>query len=113
MDHLKTITMEMPPFKAELKDYGSFPEHPLFINTVSKIPFQMLLKELRTVRRLIKLREKEPWFANVFYSPLAISLTSEQYKKAWAEYSKRRFTGSFIADSMLLLKRKVGEKIIK
>ena len=28
----------------------------------------------------------------------------------WLEYSHRQFTGRFIADAMLLLKRSVGEK---
>ncbi|HUZ60508.1 MAG TPA: hypothetical protein VMU83_17185 [Hanamia sp.] len=110
MDHLKTIAMGMPPFKAELKDYGSFPEHTLFIKAASRIPLQMLMKDLRSIRRLIKLPGNELYFANEFYIPLAIRLTPEQYNKAWTEYRKRHFTGSFIADSMLLLKRKVGER---
>ena len=110
INHLRTIAMGMPPFKAELKDYGSFPSHTLFINVASKIPLQMLMKDLRTVRRLIKSPDKEPNFANEFYIPLAIRLSPEQYDKAWLEYSKRQFSGSFIADSMLLLKRRSGEK---
>lgn len=110
INHLKTIAMGMPPFKAELKDYGSFPAHTLFINVASKIPLQMLIKDLRTVRRLIKSPNQEPYFMNEFYIPLAIKLTPEQYEKAWLEYSKRKFSGSFIADSMLLLKRREGEK---
>jgi len=110
MNHLKMIAMGMPPFKVELKDYGSFPEHTLFINVASKIPLQMLMKDLRSIRRFLKSPEQEPYFANEFHIPIAIKLTSEQYEKAWREYSHRQFTGSFIADSMLLLKRKTGER---
>jgi hypothetical protein len=33
-----------------------------------------------------------------------------QYEKAWQEYSRKSFTGSFIADAMLLLKRRPGKK---
>ncbi|HEX5654987.1 MAG TPA: hypothetical protein VFX58_18050, partial [Chitinophagaceae bacterium] len=32
-----------------------------------------------------------------------------QYEKAWLEYSHKHFTGRFIADSMILLKRPEGE----
>jgi len=110
INHLKMIAMGMPPFKANLKDYGSFPTHTLFINVSSKIPLQMLMKDLRTTRRLIKSPHQEPYFANEFYIPLAIKLAPLQYEKIWQEYSHRQFTGSFIADSMLLLKRKTGEK---
>jgi hypothetical protein len=110
VSNLKMIAMGMPPFKALLKDYGSFPMHTLFINVSSKIPLQMLMKDVRTVRRLIKSSGQEPYFTNEFYIPIAVKLTPEQYEKAWQEYSHRQFTGSFVADSMLLLKRKVGEK---
>lgn len=110
MDHLKLLAMGMPAFKVELKDYGSFPAQTLFINVSSKTPLQMLMKELRTARRLIKSPGEEAYFANDFYIPIAVKLTPEQYEKATSEYSQRRFTGSFIADSMLVLKRRMGEK---
>lgn len=110
INHLKTIAMGMPPFMTELKDYGSFPSHTLFINVASKIPLQMLMKDLRTARHFIKSTDREPYFTNEFYIPLAIKLTPDQYDKIWPHFSKRRFTANFIADSMLLLKRMAGEK---
>jgi hypothetical protein len=33
-----------------------------------------------------------------------------QYEKGWLEYSQKHFTGKFIADAMLLLKRLPNEK---
>jgi hypothetical protein len=33
-----------------------------------------------------------------------------QYEQGWLDYSHRHFTGRFIADGMLLLKRRVGTK---
>lgn len=41
---------------------------------------------------------------------VARKLAPWQYEKGWLEYSHRHFTGRFIADGMLLLKRPVGEK---
>lgn len=109
MDHLRTIAMGMPPFKVTLKDYGGFPSHTLFINVTSKVPLHMLMKELRTLRPLIKSPDHEPNFASEFYIPLAIKLDPVQYEKIWKEYRSRQFTGGFIADGMLLLKRRKGE----
>ena len=110
IDHLKMVAMGMPAFKATLKDYGSFPSHTLFINVTAKIPLQMLMKDLRTARRLIKSSDPEPYFTNEFYIPIAIKLSEDQYEKVFEEYRHRQFTGSFIADSMLLLKRRAGDK---
>jgi 2'-5' RNA ligase len=109
-DHLRLTAMEMPPFKVVLKDYGSFPSHTLFINVISKVPLQMLMKELRAVRPLIKSINGDPVFAGEFYIPLAVKLSVTEYEKIWKEYRTRKFTGNFIADSMLLIKRGEGEK---
>src|SRR5215208_1153179 len=38
LQRLQTIAMGIAPFKIELKDYGSFPSHTIFINVVSKLP---------------------------------------------------------------------------
>lgn len=110
IDHLRITAMEMPPFKAALKDYGSFPSHTLFINVTSKVPFKMLMNELRTLRPLIKSPVAEPNFVGEFYIPLAVKLSLAQYEKIWKDYRNRKFTGHFIADSMLLLKRGEGNK---
>ena len=41
---------------------------------------------------------------------IARKLKPWQYEQGWLDFSNRQFTGRFIADSMLLLKRKAGEK---
>ncbi|MEO6948707.1 MAG: 2'-5' RNA ligase family protein [Ginsengibacter sp.] len=110
IQHLKVSAMGTSAFKVNLKDYGSFPSHTFFINVESKIPLQMLMKEIKTAKRLMKSPEKEPFFNDEFYIPLAIKLTPAQYNNLWPEYEQRYFTGNFIADNMLLLKKQQGEK---
>jgi 2'-5' RNA ligase len=107
---LKIVGMAMPPFKVSLKDYGSFPSHTIFINVESKVAIRSLVKELKVARRLMRSPEGDPYFITDPYIPVATRLTPAQYEPAWLEYSHRKFTGSFIADSMLLLKRKAGDK---
>ena len=110
INHFKIAGMAMPPFKVTIKDFGSFPQHTLFVNVDSRVPLQMLMKDIKSAKRLMRSPGQAPYFTNEFNIPLAIKLTPLQYEKMWEEYRRRQFTGHFIADAMLLLKRREGEK---
>jgi 2'-5' RNA ligase len=111
INRLKVVAMSYPPFKVELKDFGSFPSHTIYINVTSKVPVQGLVKEVRSeAQRLMKLNdENKPHFILEPHLTIARKLKPSQYEKGWLEYSNKNFTGRFIADSMVLLKRPVGE----
>lgn len=108
---LKMIGMGYHPIKAELKDYGSFPAHTIYINITSRQPIQALVKTIRSeTQQLMKLdSENKPHFILEPHLTIARKLQPWQYEKGWLEYSHKHFTGRFIADAMLLLKRPVGE----
>lgn len=110
INRLKTVAMGHHPFKVELKDFGSFPSHTIYINVTSKIPIQNLVERIRTEgQQIMKLGTTDkPRFFMEPYISIARKLQPWQYEKAWLEYSNKHFTGRFIADSMLLLKRPVG-----
>lgn len=111
VNRLKMVAMGYHPFKVELKDYGSFPSHTLFINVTTKLPIQNLVREIRESQRLMKLdNEHKPHFLDDPHLAIARKLLPWQYERGWLEYSHRHFTGRFIADSMLLLKRRAGDK---
>jgi 2'-5' RNA ligase len=111
INRLKMIAMGYHPVKIELKDYGSFPAHTIYINVTSKMPIQNLVKQIRTeAQRLMKLNDdNKPHFIMEPHMTIARRLLPWQYEKGWLEYSHKHFTGRFIADAMLLLKRPVGE----
>ena len=111
INRLKTIAMGFMPFKTELRDYGSFPAHTIYINVTSKVPIQNLVKQIRTeTQKLMKLdADHKPHFIPEPHLTIARKLQPWQYEKGWQEYSHRSFTGRFMADSMLLLKRPLGE----
>ena len=111
INRLKIIAMGYHPIKIELKDYGSFPAHTIYINVTSKLPIQNLVKQIRTeAQRLMKLNDdNKPHFIMEPHLTIARRLLPWQYEKGWLEYSHKHFTAKFIADGMLLLKRPVGE----
>ena len=111
INRLNVVGMSYPPFKVELKDFGSFPSHTIYINVTYKVPVQGLVKEVRSeAQRLMKLNdENKPHFILEPHLTIARKLKPWQYEKGWLEYSNKSFTGRFIADAMLLLKRPVGE----
>jgi len=110
VNRLKSIAMGYQPFKVELKDFGSYPSHTIFINVISKIPIQKLVRQIKEAQRLMKLdKEHKPHFIEEPQFTIARKLVPWQYEQAWLEYSNKHFTGRFIADSMLLLKRREGQ----
>jgi 2'-5' RNA ligase len=106
---LQMISMGTSPFKIDLKDYGSFPTHSIYINIITKNAIQDLVKELRTARRLMKSPDNDPHYIMEPHLSIAMKLLPWQFEQGWLEYSHRHFTGSFIADSMLLLRKREGE----
>ena len=110
VQRLRAIAMGYCPFKVELKDFGSFPSHSIFINVTSKLPIRGLVNEIRDIQRLMKLdKVHKPHFIDEPYLLIARKLLPWQYEKGWLEYSNKSFTGRFVADAMLLLKRREGE----
>ena len=109
VQRLRTIAMGFCPFKVELKDFGSLPTHSIFIQVTSKLPIRGLVKEVRDLQRLMKLdKEHKPYFVEEPNLLIARNLLPWQYEKAWLEYSNKHFTGRFIADAMLLLRRRTN-----
>jgi 2'-5' RNA ligase len=75
------------------------------------VPIQNIVRQLKEAQRLMKLNnENKPHFIDEPHIGIARKLKPWQYEEGWLEYSHRQFTGRFIADNMLLLKRTAAEK---
>ncbi|HVY73297.1 MAG TPA: 2'-5' RNA ligase family protein [Puia sp.] len=111
LNRLRHVAMGFRPFKAELKDFGSYPSHTLFIPLISQEPVRALLKQMKSFRQLLTIdKDHKPYFTDEPQVMIANKLLPWQYEKGWLEYSHRHFTGRFIAGGMLLLEREEGEK---
>src|SRR5262245_15269652 len=111
INRLRVVAMGYHPFKVELKDFGSFPSHTIYINVTSKLPVQGLVREVRKeAQRLMKLNdENKPHFIMEPHITIVRKLKPWQYEKGWLEYSNSSFAGRFIANDMVLLRRPFGE----
>jgi 2'-5' RNA ligase len=103
--------MSQYPFKVELKDFGSFPSHSIYISVTTKEPIRELVKGIKGEQRLFKYdKEHKPHFIDEPHLTIARKLQPWQYEQSWLEYSNKHFTGRFIADGMLLLKKREGDR---
>ena len=107
IEKLHLVGLGFPPFKIELNGFGSYPSHSIFIKMVSPEAVKKLIREVRQqTQSLMKLnKETKPHFFDESNITIGRKLVPWQYEKAWLEYSRKHFTGRFIADGMLLLKR--------
>lgn len=107
---LQLIAMEEKPFVIELQDYGSYPMHAIFIRIANQPRVLQLIKNLKQARRLMKATGDDPHFLLDPNMALAGRIPKEKYLEAMKEYLHKKFTGRFLADSFLLLKRCKNEK---
>ncbi len=106
---LRTISMSEVPFKIELKDYGSFPSHTIYINIPTREPVKKLMRSVKEIQNVLRTdKDHKAHFLQDPVISIARKLKPWQYEKGWLEFSQRQFTGRFIADALLLLKREEG-----
>ncbi|MEP6684403.1 MAG: 2'-5' RNA ligase family protein [Parafilimonas sp.] len=108
---LRNNARTLSPFKIEVKDFGSFPSHTIYINIVSKVPIMNAVKTLKqNAQKFMKMdKDNKPHFITDPHLTIARKLQPWQYEKGWLEYEHADFHGRFIAGHALLLKRKAGE----
>lgn len=107
---LQVISMAEKSFLLELKDYGSYPMHSIFIKIANQQQVLQLIKDLKQTKRLMRSGGEDPYFLQDPTIPLAGRIDKKIYIEVIKEYAHKHFSGKFVTDAMLLLKRKSGEK---
>lgn len=104
---LRTLSLSRSPFQIDLLDYGSFPSHTIYINILSRPAIQSLVRSVRAeAQSLMKPdNDNRPHFIMESYLTIARKLKPWQYEQGWLEFSNKNFTGKFIANDMVLLRR--------
>ncbi|WP_114792093.1 2'-5' RNA ligase family protein [Niabella yanshanensis] len=109
---LRTISVRLSPIAIDLQDYGSFPSHTIYINVVSRSTVQNLVKNIRThLQGLMKMdKDNKPHFIMEPHITIARRLKPWQYEQGWLDYSHQSFSGRFIANTMVLLRRETPDQ---
>ncbi len=108
---MQLIATEHASFVVELNDFGSFPTHSIFLNVATKNQITDLVKSFRPIQHLLKIdKDRKPHFITDPYISIARKLLPWQYEKGWLEMSNTHFNGKFVADHLLLLRKRDGEK---
>ena len=108
---LQMIATEHASFVVELNDFGSFPAHSIFLTVITKNQIVDLVKSFRPIQHLLKIdKDRKPHFITDPYITIARKLLPWQYEKGWLEMSNTHFNGKFVADHLLLLRKREGEK---
>lgn len=111
MHRLQLLAKAHASFEVELHDFGSFPAHSLFINVTTTTQIVAMVKALRPIQHLLKIdKERKPHFITEPCITVARKLLPWQYEKGWLEMSNTHFSGRFVADQLLLLRKREGEK---
>lgn len=112
LNRLRLSVMGLAPIKVELSGFGHFPTHSIYIQVTSKLPIQHLVKTIRTdAQRLMKgSDDHKPHFLQEPHFIVGRKLLPWQYEKGWQLYQHKSFTGRFVADAVLLLKRQQGQQ---
>jgi 2'-5' RNA ligase len=105
LQQLQQIAMGTDVFKVEMSHFSAYPSHSIYINVKTKGPFTDLVKELKRCKRLLQVPGMEPLFINEPQLMIAQNLKPFQFIRMWLECEHSAFTGKFMADAFLLLKR--------
>ncbi len=107
---LGLIAATREPFVVELHDFGSFPTHSIILNVTTKTQFVELVKSLRPIQHLMKMdKDHKPHFITEPHITIARKLLPWQYEKGWLEFSNTHFSGRFVVDTMILLRKREGD----
>jgi 2'-5' RNA ligase len=108
LQHLHVLAMEQYPFRVQLEDFKGFPSHTLYLQVPTREPILRLVAGIKKNKRLMRSGDSNPYFISEPHLSLARGLTPGQYEQAMQVFGPRHFNGAFVADAMLLLKRRAG-----
>ena len=104
-ERFQELAMSHNPFKVEIKNFAAYPSHTIYLDVLTKSPFNELVKGLKKMKWLMNIPQHEPHFIPEPHLLIAQRLKPMQFIRMWMECEHSVFNGRFIADSMLLLRR--------
>lgn len=108
INQLQQLAAAVTPFTVELQGFGSF-GHTLFVDVkpVDNIR-ELVYLHRHALRPLLNSKGFSPYFVTKPHVTIARNLTPAQHETIWPIWNRTKYRGSFPANNMTLLKRKVG-----
>lgn len=94
------------PFEVKLNNYNYFPSHTIYIDIKNPSAITNIVKGLKSLKDKHELLGTRYYFCNHPHLTIARGLQEETFIKAKKDFEVRTYQNSFIADSIVLLKRK-------
>ncbi|RYZ16432.1 MAG: hypothetical protein EOO16_25815, partial [Chitinophagaceae bacterium] len=108
LERLQEVARGLSPFKVELENFAAYPSHTIYIHVPTRRPFQELSKELKKLQWLMNIPGHEPHFITEPELILAQRLKPMPFIGMWMECEHSEFSGRFMADHLVLLRRHAG-----
>jgi 2'-5' RNA ligase len=105
IERMQQVATRNSSFKVELQNFAAYPSHTIYIHVATRSPFNDLAKELKVVKSLTKVPDHDPHFINEPHLLVGQRLKPFQFTRMWMDCEHTEFTGRFIANSMVLMKR--------
>lgn len=103
-DALTRLAIGFMPFKLHLKDFGHIEEHEIYIRLAELEAAEYLVKEAKSLESFML----DARFNEIPRITIAQRLLPWQFENSWPKYQNKHFSGTFLADKMLLIKRMQG-----
>ncbi len=110
IDKLRLIAMEATPFKAVLKDFQPVQHQSIGIGLTNPYGLQAIVNNMQRELRVFKGSGEVPFFNSNPSILLATKLQPEQFVSLSKAFQKKHLNASFVAGSMMLLRKAAGQQ---
>jgi hypothetical protein len=108
-EHLSLTFSQQAPFRLHLENYGALPHHTIYFRIAESDSFQSLLTLMHQHAYALKVFNQEPRIASLPKINVVYRLGPPDFEQAWHYFRNKQFHQPFIAEGMLLLRRRPWE----
>jgi 2'-5' RNA ligase len=105
-DRLQEIASQVPPFVMQIENYGALLHHTVHFRLLESAGFAQLLQYLRREQTALQVMHQSARLASLPKINVAYKLGPTDFENAWHYFKSKKLHLHFVADGMLLLRRR-------
>jgi 2'-5' RNA ligase len=106
---LYNLARSLPPFLFQVQHYGAVLHHTLYFNLLPAQGFSQLIQMLNREKLSMKVINQEPRIATFPKINVAYKLNPSEFEHAWHALKNKKIHLRFIAENVLLLRKRPAE----